>query len=82
MKPSIEILEFPSNLRLIEPAPGKEPGVYKLTAWLKNHGFYEIVSPFHTECIHPTRYSVHLDQESNVRNAIAISDYALEQARV
>jgi len=80
VKPSIEILEFPSNLGLIEPAPGKEPGVNKLPAWLKNHGFYEIVSPVQTECINPPCYSMHLDQESNVRNAVAISEYALKQA--
>jgi arginase len=82
MEPSVEILEFPSNLGLIEPAPGKEPGVKKLPVWLKNHGFYDIVSPVQIKFLNPPAYSMRIDKESNVRNALAISEYALQQAEM
>ena len=42
MKPLV-IVEAPSNLGLIEPAPGKEPGVRNLPAHLKANGFYDLV---------------------------------------
>jgi len=45
MKTSIHILEFPSNLGLIEPAPGKEHGVRRLPEWLRDQGFYDLISP-------------------------------------
>lgn len=82
MKPSIEILEFPSNLGLIEPGPGKEPGVRKLPAWLKQHGFYQIIDPARIHSATPPSYTMDVDRDSNIRNAQAIADYALQQATV
>lgn len=80
MKPSIDILEFPTNLGLIEPAPGREPGVNKLPAWLKHHGFYSIISPVNVYTVNPPAYGMGVDKESLVRNAVAIGEYALKQA--
>ena len=82
MKTSVEILEFPSNLGLIEPSPGKEPGVRKLPEWLKHYGFYDIISPVHTEFLSPPAYSMDIDKDSMVRNAVPITDYARKQALV
>lgn len=80
MKPSIVILEFPTNLGLIEPGPGKEPGVKKLPAWLKQQGFYAIVSPVDIYRVNPPAYSMRVDKESMVRNSVDIAEYAVKQA--
>jgi arginase len=74
------ILEFPSNLGLREPAPGVEPGVKKLPAWLRKHGFHDLVRPAKVYSIDPPPYSIRLDNESGVRNADAIARYARQQA--
>ena len=82
MKTSIEIVEFPSNLGLIEPAPGKEPGVKKLPDWLKHLGFYRIIAPVQVQSLQPPPYSMQVDGESGVRNADPIADFAVKQAAV
>jgi arginase len=74
------ILEFPSNLGLREPSPGKEPGVKRLPHWLREHGFYQLLKPSKVDRLAPPPYSMHLDQLSGVRNADAIARYAEEQA--
>jgi arginase len=76
----VSIIEFPSNLGLIEPAPGREPGVKKLPAWLREHGFYDLIGPDSVRALQPPPYSMHLDKESGVRNADAIARYAKEQS--
>jgi arginase len=76
----IIIVEFPSNLGLIEPGPGKEPGVRKLPAWLKQFHFYDLLKPEKIFSLNPPAYSMQLDQVSGVRNADAIASYATEQA--
>jgi arginase len=76
----ISILEFPSNLGLHEPAPGVQPGVKKLPAWLRAHGFYDLLNPAKVYSIDPPPYSMHLDKVSGVRNADAIAYYAKQQA--
>jgi arginase len=77
---NICILEFPSNLGLYEPAPGLEPAVKKLPAWLRAHGFYDLLRPAKVYSLSPPPYSMQLDQASAVRNADAIIQYAGEQA--
>lgn len=81
MSPAV-ILEFPSNLGLKEPTPGHEPGVKKLPAWLKEHGFHEKINPVAVTTLEPPSYSTHIDPVSRVRNADAIIDYARQQANV
>jgi arginase len=76
----IEILEFPSNLGLISPGGGREPGVKKLPAWLRHFGFHERISPDQTILLLPPVYTCDIDSESGVRNADAIATYAVEQA--
>lgn len=79
MKKNITILEFPSNLGLYEPAPGKEPGVKHLPAWLKQHGFYDAIKPIAVQFLQPPQYSMELDKTSGVRNADNIAAYAKKQ---
>ena len=78
----IIILECPSNLGLIEPAPGREPGVKKLPGWLRKFRFQERLQPLQEYSISPPPYSMEVDPESGVRNAGAIVAYAKEQAAV
>jgi arginase len=81
-KRSVSIISFPSNLGLIEPSPGKEPGVKKLPESLRKSGFHEMF-PLHDEInLDPPPYSMDLDPDTGVRNADAIAVYALKQASV
>ncbi|HEY0679990.1 MAG TPA: arginase family protein [Chitinophagaceae bacterium] len=76
------IIELPTNLGLKEPSPGKEPGVKKLPAWLKKHGFHSLLQPVKTITLEPPAYSMNLDNESQVRNADKIVAYAEKQLQV
>ena len=79
---SIYILEFPSNLGLKEPFPGKEPGVKKLPGFLQQHQFHSLLNPAKILKLDPPPYSMTLDKISGVRNANAIVKYAKDQARL
>jgi arginase len=68
----ITIIEAPSNLGLVEPFPGVEPGVKKLPAWLKKHGFYELWSPSEIIRTDPPAYSMLIDEACGIRNADSI----------
>ncbi len=81
MKP-VHILEFPSNLGLIEPSPGHEPGVKKLPAWLRQHGFHQLIAPVDTTTLTPALYTMDVDADSGVRNADTIIAYAQKQAEL
>lgn len=78
----IEIIEFPFNLGLKEPEPGKEPGVRKLPFWLKKHGFHDLISPKAIHNLEAPAYSMYLDPETGIRNADAIAAYAGKQAGI
>jgi len=77
---NITILEFPSNLGLIEPMPGHEPGVKKLPGWLQKYNFHNLLKPEKIYSLSPPPYSMNIDKDSGVRNANAISEYAKQQA--
>src|ERR1700676_5568213 len=78
----IAILEFPSNLGLIEPRPGHEPGVKRLPDWLRKYNFHHILRPDEVYTLAPPPYSMHVDEESGVRNADEIIKYAKQQAEI
>lgn len=78
----ITILEFPSNLGLIEPKPGHEPGVKRLPEWLKKFQFYEILKPDQILTLSAPPYRMHIDSESGIRNAEAIAEYAIDQSEL
>jgi arginase len=69
------IIEAPSNLGLKQ-LRDVEPGVRKLPAWLKTHGLYDALQPQKVIYVEPPPYSMHLDEESGVRNADDIVSYS------
>ena len=81
MRP-IDIIEFPTNLGLKEPMPGKEPGVKKLPQWLRQHGLYDLLKPRKVFTLSPPPYSMITDKESGVRNGDAIAEYAKQQTEI
>src|SRR6478609_1964133 len=76
------ILELPSNLGLIEPEPGREPGVKKLPEWLKTNGLHELLHAENTYTLLPPTYTMEVDNESQVRNAGSIASFAIRQAEL
>lgn len=76
MNHNLTILEAPSNLGLIEPSPGKEPGVAKLPVWLKTHGLYKQLRPKQIVKVKAPPYSMQYDEMAGVRNADAIALYS------
>ncbi len=81
-KKPVAIISFNSNLGLIEPAPGKEPGVKKLPARLRKSGFFDLINPREVIELEPPPYSMYLDPVSNMRNTDSIADYAKKQVPI
>lgn len=76
------VIEFPSNLGLKEPYPGREPGVKHLPDWLRKHRLHEYINPSEVLRLEAPPYTMHLDEESGVRNADLLVDYAIKQNEV
>ncbi|BFM41542.1 arginase family protein [Flavobacterium sp. CFS9] len=74
------IVEFPSNLGLKEPQPGKEPGVKNLPDWLWKHQLHKIIHPKSITRLDPPKYSNKRDPETQILNSNSLIDYAREQA--
>ncbi|HJY12257.1 MAG TPA: arginase family protein, partial [Flavobacterium sp.] len=74
------IVEFPSNLGLKEPQPGKEPGVKKLPDWLWKHNLHKFIVHKDIIRIDPPKYSNGKDKETQILNASSLVEYAREQA--
>ncbi len=82
MRDNICILEFPSNLGLKEPFPGKEPGVKNLPGFLKKYNFHSSLNPTNIFRLNPPTYGMTLDSISGVRNADQIVKYAKDQSEI
>ena len=76
----VYIVEFPSNLGLKEPQPGKEPGVKKLPDWLWKHNLHKFIPHKDIIRIDPPKYSNSRDTETQILNANSLVEYAREQA--
>ena len=76
----VYIVEFPSNLGLKEPQPGKEPGVKKLPDWLWKHNLHKFIPHKDIIRIDPPKYSNVRDHETQILNANSLVEYAREQA--
>ena len=74
------IVEFPSNLGLKEPQPGKEPGVKNLPNWFWKHNLHKAINHKDVLRLDPPRYTNIRETETNILNANALVDYAREQA--
>ena len=81
-KKPVSIISFNSNLGLIEPSPGIEPGVKKLPAQLRKSGFFNLIDPVDVIELEPPPYSMYLDPVSNMRNTDSIAAYAKKQAPI
>ncbi len=81
-KRPISIVSFNSNLGLIEPAPGKEPGVKKLPAQLRKLGFFDLIHPEEVIELESPPYSMYFDPVSDMRNTDSIAAYAKQQAPI
>jgi arginase len=76
------IVEFPSNLGLKEPQPGKEPGVKHLPDWLKKHNLHNLINPESILRLDSPAYSNKKDSETKILNANYLADYAIKQAEL
>jgi arginase len=81
-KKPVSIITFNSNLGLIEPAPGVEPGVKKLSASLRKAGFFDLIDPQEVIELEPPPYSMWLDPVSDMRNTDSIAIYAKKQVPI
>lgn len=82
MEKPVSLISFNSNLGLIEPSPGKEPGVKKLPAQLRKSGFFDLIDAQELIELEPLPYSMYLDAVSDMRNADAIAAYAKKQVPI
>lgn len=74
------IVEFPSNLGLKEPQPGREPGVKKLPDWLWKHNLHKNIPHQNILRLDPPKYSNIREIETNILNSNSLVDYSREQA--
>ncbi|KAF2517015.1 arginase family protein [Flavobacterium foetidum] len=74
------IVEFPSNLGLKQPEPGKAPGVNRLPDWLWKHNLHTLINPKSVKRLDAPKYSNKIDAATKVLNADSLVSYAREQA--
>jgi arginase len=79
LKP-LTIIKAPSNLGLIEPSPGVEPGVKFLPQTLLDNGIATKLDVKVVYDVQPLSYSMQVDEESKVRNADNIVLFSSELA--
>src|SRR4030095_637703 len=70
------LIEAPSNLGLIEPKPGEEPGVKFFPDAMEKEGFARLSGIQEKIRIIPPNYSMVVVHETRVRNADKIIDYS------
>ncbi|MDR2236928.1 MAG: arginase family protein [Chryseobacterium sp.] len=80
MKRNIHIFEFPLNLGLKKKEHETEPGVKRLPDWFRKLGFHQEINPHQVFRLNTPEYSMDMDEESGVRNADFIIEYARRQA--
>jgi len=82
MERNISIFEFPLNLGLKKKDHETEPGVKKLPDWLRKFDFHKRINPKHIFRLEAPEYSMDMDEESGVRNAGKIIEYARKQSEL
>src|SRR5262245_30669735 len=80
MPPPLVLLDAPSNLGLRPPAPGRQPGVYKLPEALRAQGLRERLGALDGGRVAPPAYSPEPDPATGFRNGTALSGYTLALA--
>ncbi len=74
------LIEAPSNLALIEPSPGAEPGVKFFPSAMEKTGFFSAIHFKEKSRAEALPYSMKVDPESKVRNAERIIEYSIKLA--
>ncbi|KFF05473.1 arginase family protein [Flavobacterium reichenbachii] len=78
----IIIVEFPSNLGLKEPHPGKEPGVKNLPEWLRQHNLHKALNPESVLRLEAPDYTNFRDPETQILNTDSLVAYAVKQSQL
>jgi arginase len=76
MARQIVVLDAPSNLGLMPPSPGLEPGVRKLPDALRKHNLIERIGASDAGRVTPPAFDPAIDPQTGVRNSGAIAAYA------
>ena len=76
MTRQIVVLDAPSNLGLMPPSLGMEPGVRRLPDVLREHSLISRIGASDGGRVVPPAYEPEVDSQSGVRNSKAIASYA------
>ncbi len=76
MRSDIAILRAPSNLGLMPPAEGREPGVRKMADVLMHHGLGHRIGARDAGTVPPPAYDPYRDPVTGVRNGAGIRAYS------
>src|SRR5690349_2167337 len=74
------VLDAPSNLGLRPPAPGREPGVWRLSAALRGHEVVTRLGAADGGAVPPPPYAPDAEAETGFRNGAAIARYSARLA--
>lgn len=72
----LAVLDAPSNLGLMPPAPGREPGVKRLAAALRAAGLVRRLRAREAGSVQPPPYDPERDPATGVRNLASIAGYS------
>ncbi|MDT8305625.1 MAG: arginase family protein [Anaerolineae bacterium] len=80
MQRKLAILSAPSNLGLMPPGAGQQPGVRRMAAALRRHGLVERLGAVDAGTVIPPPYDPARDPLTGIRNSAAIRFYTLQLA--
>lgn len=80
MARQVAILDAPSNLGLMPPSPGLQPGVGRLPDALRERGLVSRIDAVDAGRVIPPAYDPVVDPQAGVRNCEAIASYAVALA--
>ena len=77
---ALSVLAAPSNLGLMPPAEGREPGVGRMPEALLSHGLLDRLRATEVVTVPPPVYEAAVAPQTGVRNAEAVRSYAAHVA--
>lgn len=81
LKHRIAVIDAPSNLGLMPPAPGRASGVTGLPEALRMAGLVTKLDAIEAGRVAPPPYSPEIDPEMRIRNTHAIREFSIALAR-
>lgn len=81
VKRRIAVIDAPSNLGLMPPAPGRVPGVTGLPEALRAAGLVTKLNAVEGGRVAPSSYSPEIDAGTRIRNTNAIREFSIALAR-